>query len=151
MIKKERVLVRDNKGIFLKMFKRKFKNEFEFSEDSFLLDNSDNESDFDRSIYVIYENSELLNFFKLDHKGTNVMICLFNKNLHKSLSFINEDIKDLIMIDASKTRTEVFEDLKMYFKTSSNLIPKLPQIKFGRLNSKAKQSDNFQKALYFMM
>nr|WP_199003137.1 hypothetical protein [Flavobacterium sp. ASV13] len=150
MIKKERVLVRDNKGIFLKMFKRKFKNEFDFSEDSFLLENENNKKDFDRSIFVVYDNSELLNFFELDHKGTNVMVCLFNKNLHNSFSFI-EGIKDLILIDASKTRTEVFEDLKEYFKNSSNLIPKLPQMKFEKGNMPKAQFDNFQKALYFMM
>ncbi|RXM45664.1 hypothetical protein BOW55_15785 [Flavobacterium sp. YO12] len=65
MIRKERVLVRDNKKVFLKMFKRKFKDEFEFSEDSFLLKNEEESKDFDRSIFVIYEKSELIDFFKI--------------------------------------------------------------------------------------
>ncbi|WP_164975049.1 hypothetical protein [Flavobacterium sp. YO12] len=47
------------------MFKRKFKDEFEFSEDSFLLKNEEESKDFDRSIFVIYEKSELIDFFKI--------------------------------------------------------------------------------------
>ena len=105
MIKKEKVLVRDNKGVFLKMFKRKFKNEFEFSEDSFLLENESKPNNFDRSIFVVYDKAELLEFLKLEKKGTNVMVCLFNKQLHNSFSFF-KDIKNLFLIDGSKTRTE---------------------------------------------
>ena len=50
------------------MFKRKFKDEFEFSEDSFLLKNEEKSKDFDRSIFVVYEKSELIDFLKLDKK-----------------------------------------------------------------------------------
>lgn len=132
------------------MFKRKFKNEFEFSEDSFLLKGKNKLNDFDRSVFVVYEYSELLDFFELDQKGKNVMICIFNKHLYTSLCLI-EEIKGLIVIDASKNKTEIFEDLKLYFKKSSNLIPKLPDIKFVKANMPAKQLEKLQRALFFMM
>jgi hypothetical protein len=149
MIKKEKVLVRDNKGAFLKMFKRKFKNEFEFSEDSFLLENGSELKNFDRSIFVVYDKTELIDFLKLEKKGTNVMLCLFDKQLHNSFTFF-KDIKNLFLVDASQNRTEIFKDLKIYFTSKSDFVPKLPDMKFLNLNPGQVQFDNFQKALFFM-
>lgn len=148
MIKKKRILVRDNKGVFLKMFKRKFKDEFEFYPDSSLL-KKDEQDNFDCSVFVVYEYSELVDFFKLQSLSANFMLCLFSKQLYDSLSLI-EEIKDLILIDASKNKTEIFEDLKVYFKQSSNIIPKLTGTK--NINSKMLkiQLDILQKALFYL-
>lgn len=150
MNKKEKVLVRDNKGIFLKMFKRKFKNEFDFSEDSFLLENESSLKDFDRSIFVVYDKEELIDFLKLEKKGRNVMVCLFDKQLHKSFSLF-KDIKNLFLVDGSKSRTEMFEDLNAYFKSKSDFVPKIPNLNFLSRNTSQEQFDNFQRALFFMV
>lgn len=149
-MEKKSVLVRDNKGVFLKMFKRKFKEEFEFSEDSFLLENGTKSEGFDRTVFVVYEKSELIDFLKLDKKGTNVMVCFFNKQLHNSLSLFDE-VKNLKIIDASKSRTEIFKDLKSYFIKTSDFGTKIPVIKFTNTNIYQTQFDNFQKAFFFMM
>lgn len=150
MIKKKRVLVRDNKGIFLKMFKRKFKDEFEFSEDSFLLKKENKSSGFDHSVFVVYDYSELLDFFGLDSIATNFIVCLFSKNLYDSLSVI-EEIKGLILIDASKNKAEIFEDLRLYFTKSSNSIPKLSESFFLKSKMPRKQLEVLQRALFYMM
>jgi hypothetical protein len=149
MIKKNRILVRDNKGVFLKMFKRKFKAEYEFSEDSFLLKNENKSKKFEHSVFVIYEYTELVDFFEVNCKSANVMVCLFSKHLYNSLCLI-EGLKGLILIDASKTKTEIFEDLKMYFKSSA-LISKLSDRKFVKANMPEKQLEILQRALFFMM
>ncbi|ABQ07245.1 hypothetical protein [Flavobacterium johnsoniae] len=140
----------DNKGVFLKMSKRKFKSDFEFSEDSFLLDNDNESSDFDRSIFVVYDKAELLDFLRLERKGTNVMLFLFDKQLFSSLSFFKE-IENLVLIDGSKSRTEIFKDLALYFKSKSEFIPKISGIKFLKPYADQVQSDTLQKALFFMM
>ncbi|GAA3783115.1 hypothetical protein [Flavobacterium ginsengiterrae] len=132
------------------MFKRKFKSDFEFSEDSFLLENGSKSSEFDRSIFVVYDKTELLDFLKLEKKGKNVMVCLFNKQLHNSFSFF-KDIKNLFLVDGSKNRTEIFKDLNVYFESKSNFVPKIPDIKLSNISSSQMQFDNFQKALFFMM
>jgi hypothetical protein len=150
MIRKKRVLVRDNKGIFLKMFKRKFKNEFEFSEDSFLLKKDNQASNYDHSVFVVYEYSELLDFFELESINTNFMVCLFSKHLFTSLSLI-EEIKDLMLIDASKNKAEIFEDLKSYFKKPSSIFPKLSEKKFLKSKMPKKQLEILQRALFYMM
>lgn len=150
MVKKERVLVRDNKGVFLKMFKRKFKDEFEFSEDSFLLKNENKATNFDHSVFVVYEYSELLDFFELGGLHSNFIVCLFSKHLYNGLSMI-EEIKDLLLIDASKNKTEIFEDLKMYLRKPAALIPKLSKKKFGKSKMHEKELEVLQRALFFMM
>lgn len=131
------------------MFRRKFKDEVEFSEDSFLLKNKSKSKDFDRSIFVVYEKEELIEFLKLDKKGSNVMLCFFNKQLHSSLVFI-EGIKSFFIIDASKTRREIVTDLKMYF-TDKSENNKIKMKNLGSTFNTKEQSADFQKALFFMM
>ena len=110
-MEREKVLVRDNKGIFLKMFKRKFKNEFNFFENSFLIDNENDYKDFDRSIFVVYNKSEMIDYLKLEKKGSNVLVCLFDKKLYTSLAFLQE-INNLILLDESKTKPEIVKETK---------------------------------------
>ena len=149
-MEKERVLVCDNKGIFLKMFKRRFKNEFDFFENSFLSKNENEAAKFDRSIYVVYDKSELVEFLQLEKKGTNVLVCLFNKQLYDSLSFLQE-VKSLILLDSSKTRIEIIKELKSHFKNKSDLVPETSEMKFAASNILSIKFNNFYKALFFLM
>ncbi|MEG0693565.1 MAG: ATP-binding protein, partial [Oscillospiraceae bacterium] len=71
----------------------------------------------------------------------NVMICFSNKNLLSGLFFL-EDIKNLCLVDITKSRTEIFRDLKVYFKNKGEIPQdKLKTIfdKFSRLDE-ARQS-----------
>ncbi|MCA1919688.1 MAG: hypothetical protein LDL38_09835 [Flavobacterium piscis] len=149
-MEKERVLVCDNKGIFLKMFKRRFKNEFDFFENSFLSKNENEAAKFDRSIYVVYDKSELVEFLQLEKKGTNVLVCLFNKQLYDSLSFLQE-VKSLILLDSSKTRIEIIKELQSHFKNKSDLVPETSEMKFAASNIMSIKFNNFYKALFFLM
>lgn len=149
-MEKERVLVCDNKGIFLKMFKRRFKNEFDFFENSLLSKNENEAAKFDRSIYVVYDKSELVEFLQLEKKGTNVLVCLFNKQLYDSLSFLQE-VKSLILLDSSKTRIEIIKELKSHFKNKSDLVPETSEMKFAASNIMSIKFNNFYKALFFLM
>lgn len=149
-MEKERVLVCDNKGIFLKMFKRRFKNEFDFFENSFLSKNENEAVKFDRSIYVVYDKSELVEFLQLEKKGTNVLVCLFNRQLYDSLSFLQE-VKSLILLDSSKTRIEIIKELKSHFKNKSDLVPETSEMKFAASNIMSIKFNNFYKALFFLM
>ncbi|MBK0368787.1 hypothetical protein [Flavobacterium agrisoli] len=150
MIKKETVLVRDNKGIFLKMFKRKFKNDFEFSEDSLVLKNQCKPADFDYAVFVVYDYTELVAFFELEVIHTNFVLCLFSKHLYTSLRMII-GIKELMLIDASKTKNEICDDLKEYFSSAPNFVPKLPRKKFLKFKLSKSQLEMLHKAFYYMM
>jgi hypothetical protein len=132
------------------MFKRRFKNEFDFFESSFLLENENNSKDYDRSIFVIYDKFEILEYLELDKKGTNVLVCLFNKQLYSSLSFLDE-VKNLILLDSSKTRSEIISDLKQHFKMTLNLNKRAVEARFPKTPILQTQFDNFYKALFFLM
>jgi len=133
------------------MFKRKFKDEFEFNETSFSGVNENESLNFDRCIYVVYNKTEFLDFLKLDKKGTNILVCLFNKQLYSSLTFLN-DLKSLIMIDGTNNKAEIIKDLKLYFKEKTNFgMPTAPRVISQNLSSLKTKFSNFDKAVYFLM
>ncbi|MHC0442495.1 hypothetical protein [Flavobacterium sp. 3-210] len=149
-MKREKVLVRDNKGIFLKMFKKRFKDEFDFLEQSFLFNSEKDTIQFDRSIFVVYEKNELLEFLKMDKKGRNILVCLFNKQLYSSLSFLDE-VSSLIVLDNTKTRPEIISELKRHLTDNSKF--KNQSKDENLLNSSIFQTqfNNFYKGLFFLM
>lgn len=149
-MKIERVLVRDSKGVFLKMFRRKFKNDFAFSEKPFSNENENEKEmkNFDRVVYVIYDKQEALDFLKLENIEANFLVCLFNKHLYKSLSFL-EWINNLILLDESKTRCEIFKEVNLFFtkkmdSQKANISRKTSNTLQGRFN-------DYYKAMYFLM
>jgi len=149
-MEREKVLVRDNKGVFLKMFKRKFKDEFDFSGNSFLIENENDYKDFDRSIFVVYDKSEMIDYLKLEKKGTNVLVCLFNKQLYSSLSFLQE-INNLILLDESKTKPEIVKDLKDHFKKIPEADGRAPKSVFASSAIFQTQFHNLYNALFFLL
>lgn len=148
-MEKERVLVYDNNKVFLKMFKRKFEKEFDFTESYFLKENKVESRDFDRFIYVVHDKIELLEFLKLNKKDTNVLVCLFDKLLYNSMSFL-EERNSLILLDSSKTRSEIVKELKTYFSKPDPAL-QIPEAKFPVSNYLQTQFNSFHKALFFLM
>lgn len=100
------------------MFRRRFKDNFKFSEDSVFKQKDTNE--FDYFIYVIYDELELLDFLKQNNKDRKSLVCLFNRQYYKSLSFLNE-ISNLILFDESKTRNEIVKELQYHFDNKFNM------------------------------
>lgn len=143
-MQKEKVLLFDSKGAFLKMFKRRFKEEFDFIEDSFF---DQNEKKFDRIVYLIYTHSELLNFLSDGKKGSNVLVCLFNVQFYRSLSFL-EVTNNLMLFDESKTRTEILKELKKFFSIKLDLKTEKKTLK---LSNSQKKFHEYYKAMYFLM
>lgn len=132
------------------MFKRKFKNEFDFSEDTFLIKNENDLENFDRSIFVVYDKFEMIEYLKLEKKGSNVLVCLFNKQLYGSLTFMDE-INNLILLDGSKTKPEIVKDLKLYLKRNIESTEQNTKSLFTNSMIFQTQFHNFYKALFFLM
>jgi hypothetical protein len=131
------------------MFKRNFKEEFDFYENSFLYENENESQEFDRSIFVIYDKFELMEFLALDKKGANVLVCLFNKQLYDSLFFL-EEAKNLKLLDCNQTRIEMIKELKLYFNWKCSFVNETPAIRFPASKISAKYN-NFYKAIFSMM
>lgn len=123
-MKKEKVLIQDDKGMFLKMFKKELVDEFQFTETSTNKNHQTQLLAFDRFVYVTYNKVELIEFLKLNKRGSNVLVCLFDKQLQADVSFI-EEIHDLVLLDGYKTKKESIKDLKLHLK---NTLPSKKQI-----------------------
>ncbi|MDR7370092.1 hypothetical protein [Flavobacterium aquidurense] len=146
-MEKESVLVQDNKGVFLKMFKRTFKDEFDFFVNSFSKKVAS--ANFDRFIYVVYDKTELIEYLSMDTKGSNVLVCLFNKQLYGSLLFL-EEVNNLILLDESKTKPEIIKDLKVYFNRKSDATERTKQTAFTNSTIFQTQFHDFHKAMFFL-
>ena len=142
---KKKVLVFDSKGVFLKMFKRRFKDQFEFIEDSFL---HETVKESDRIVYVIYNHNELLQFLSQDKKEANTLVCLFNVQFYRSLSFL-EVTDNVMLFDESKTRTQILKELKEFF--NSKLDFKMDKKKFISSKISQRKFQEYYKAIYFLM
>lgn len=132
------------------MFKRKFKNEFDFSEKSFLIENENDFKDFNRSIFVVYNKTEMIEYLKLEKKGSNILVCLFNKQLYSSLAFLQE-INNLVLLDESKTKPEIVKDLKAHFKNTSKPDDQIKKSLFGNSTIFQTQFHNLYSALFFLL
>lgn len=125
-MKKEKVLLQDEKGVFMKMFKKELVEEFQFIETSTIKNFQNQLLVFDRFVYVTYNKAELIDFLKLNKRGSNVLVCLFDKQLQTNVSFM-EEIHDLVLLDGYKTKKESIKDLMIHLKNTlpnKNLITK---------------------------
>jgi len=110
-----KISVFDNKGFFLKMYKKKFKDQYDFDPD-FYLPSGDNDFRTYCLVVVLYNDADLIEFLKLRQKGLNVILFVhYNKELFYNLVYLEETI-GLAVLDASGTKMEIFKNLKNYFK-----------------------------------
>lgn len=129
------------------MFRRRFKNEIEFSEESFFESNKDSSNHYSRIVYVIHNRQELLSFLQ-ENKNSNALVCLFDKQFHRSLIFL-EVMNNLILFDESKTSREVLKELKNFFKRrldSKNEKASLPNQDYSPI-----KHQNYYQAMYFLI
>ncbi|WP_264537999.1 hypothetical protein [Flavobacterium sp. N1736] len=143
---KKNILVCDNKKVFIKMFKRKFSHEFEFTDNGTLDESEDKIESFDKVVFVVYNKFELIEFLKLYKKGTNILVCIFNKNLYTGLTFL-EDFNDLILLDGSKTRKEIMTDLRSGFKSTLGFRQQVSETVFSDFHTQKNQSYTSLKRL----
>ncbi len=144
-MEKEKVLVFDSKGSFLKMFKRRFKEEFDFIEDAVF---SEAVKESHRIVYVIYNHSELLSFLTQEKNRSNILVCLFNIQFYRSLPFL-EVTNNLLLFDESKTRSEILKELKEFF--SNKVDFKMKKKTFMPSKISQRKFQEYYKAIYFLM
>ena len=149
-MEKIQVLVRDDKGLFLKMFKNNFADEFKFTQDSFLNSKKQKSQGLNRSIFVVYSHQELVEFLKLEKKGTIALVCLFDKLLYGNVAGL-EEINDLVALSGYQTKRGIVNDLKVYFKNAAQ--PKNDTIQTEVLNAETTEiqpNDLYKTVLYFV-
>lgn len=145
MLKKENVLIHDEKRVFLKLFKKELSNQFNFSENS-VLDNDQSEES-ERYISVVYSKTELIDFLRVTPKGTNILVCLFNEELYDNGSFMQE-INSLISLKKYETKPGIIREIQQHFQKTPEIREQL--IKSGLEASYIREAhfDDFYKALF---
>ncbi len=149
-MEKIQVLVRDDKGLFLKMFKNNFKDEFKFTQDSFLSSNKSRVQGLNSSIFVVYSHHELIEFLKLEKKGTTALVCLFDEMLYSNLPVL-EEINKLVVLGGYQTKRVIVNELKSYFKNTDSYKNKDIQSPVLGFNTKQiPPNDLYKTVLYFV-
>lgn len=145
-MKKEMVLIRDDKKVFLKMFKKELFDEFQFTETSMKDDRQTQLMAFDRFVYVVYNKLELVEFLKLNKRGSNVLVCLFDKQLQVNESFM-EEIHDLVLLDGYKTKKETIRELILHLKNTSKFKQPFAEDSVSTLPKNQSQFHSFFKTV----
>ncbi|MEZ0183121.1 hypothetical protein AB9T89_12820 [Flavobacterium oncorhynchi] len=143
-MEKIQVLVRDDKGLFLKMFKNNFADEFKFTQDSFLISKKPKSQGLNRSIFVVYSHQELIEFLKLEKKGTTALVCLFDEMLYSNLPVL-EEINKLVVLGGYQTKRVIVNELKSYFKNTD-----IQSAVLGFNTKQIQSNDLYKTVLYFV-
>ncbi|RXM43667.1 hypothetical protein [Flavobacterium sp. YO64] len=143
-MEKIQVLVRDDKGLFLKMFKNNFADEFKFTQDSFLISKKPKSQGLNRSIFVVYSHQELIEFLKLEKKGTTALVCLFDEMLYSNLPVL-EEINKLVVLGGYQTKRVIVNELKTYFKNTD-----IQSAVLGFNTKQIQSNDLYKTVLYFV-
>lgn len=143
-MEKIQVLVRDDKGLFLKMFKNNFADEFKFTQDSFLISKKLKSQGLNRSIFVVYSHQELIEFLKLEKKGTTALVCLFDEMLYSNLPVL-EEINKLVVLGGYQTKRVIVNELKTYFKNTD-----IQSAVLGFNTKQIQSNDLYKTVLYFV-
>ncbi|MDP5201349.1 hypothetical protein [Flavobacterium sp. DG2-3] len=130
------------------MFKRKLKDDFELSECLFFDEKDGDKKQYDKIVFVIYDKLELLGFLKKEHRNANTLVCLFDKQFYSALSVL-EEINGLVLFDESKTRKEVFKELKQHFMEKP--VAKIKKTPFDKKVNRETKFQDYYKAMYFLI
>lgn len=147
---KIRVLVNDNRGHFLKLFRKEFTDEFEFILDPFFVHSQIGIASFGHFVFVVYNKSELIDFLTIEKKGSIILVCLFNKRLYTQASFI-EEINDLIVLDGYKTKRTIIKDLKLYLNESSGSKELMAKKGLSNSYKNRMKGHNSFKTIFFLI
>ncbi|KLT69301.1 hypothetical protein AB674_13095 [Flavobacterium sp. ABG] len=123
-MEKRTVLVCDTNKVFVKMFKKKLRQEFEFVDHSLLTEDAIKDENFDGLIFVVYNKIELVNLLKVYKRETNVLVCVFNEQLFARTAFL-EEFSGVVLLDGSKTGIDLMADLRYNFKKALNFKQRL--------------------------
>ncbi len=116
---KKRALIYGNQKCFSKYLKCKFNREFTFDVcKDFKCLNGEFDT-YSVIVFVIYTEDNLLDFFKIYGSGVPLVVCAFNNRIVEVLS----DLDGIFLLDTSKIRSEILNQLHFYFQEAVPSIP----------------------------
>lgn len=106
----QQILVYDNQNYFFRFLKYEFDENFEFKK--IKKNNNFNEmSNYIIVVFVMYSESEFLDFLKLYNTGVQILVATYNKELLSEMERMN----NVILLDTSKAKKEIARELSDFF------------------------------------
>jgi hypothetical protein len=109
---KKRALIYGNQKCFSKYLKYKFQQVLSFDVCKKFRSLNVELNVYSVIVFVIYTEEDLLDFLKVYGKGIPLVVCTFNKRI---LEILNE-MEDVFLLDTSKIRSEILNQLNSYFQ-----------------------------------
>ncbi len=106
----QKILVYDKQNYFFRFLKYEFDKIFDFKK----VKNDEIINDlggYAIVVFVIYSESELLDFLKVYSNGCQVLVCTYNKEMLSKM----QSLDDIILLDISKTKYEMTKELRNFF------------------------------------
>lgn len=111
MMMKKRALIYGNQKCFSKYIKYKFQDVLEFDVCKEFKFRKEELMSYSVIVLVIYEEEDLIDFFKVYGSGIPLIVCAFNKKVLEVLI----GLEDIVLIDTTKIRSEMLNQLNFYF------------------------------------
>ena len=123
---KKRALIYGNQKCFSKYLKCRFQQDMEFDVCKDFKCLKEQLKVYSVIVFVIYTEEDLLDFFKIYGKGIPLVVCAFNKRILEILI----GLKNIVLLDTTKIRSEILNQLNFYFNEAILNIPILNSIDY---------------------
>jgi hypothetical protein len=110
-IKKKKILVCDSQNFFSKLLKKKFSKEFDIERSAFYRPMGAYSQQNDLIIYVIYNDKELSWFKRIFLKKITVLVCVFNKEVLRQISYMEKGDRFFLLNGSQKIKNEIITEL----------------------------------------
>lgn len=123
---KKRALIYGNQKCFSKFLKCKFQDVLEFDvRRNFKFLNEELQV-YSVVVFVIYEEEDLIDFFKVYGRDIPLVVCAFNKRIIEILI----GLESIVLLDTTKLRSEILNQLNFYLEETILNIPLLHSIDY---------------------
>jgi hypothetical protein len=110
-MKLEQILVYDKQHYFSRFLKYEFNKKINFKKVKNNEDLNDIEKKFSTVVFVIYSESDLLDFVKVYGKEVQILVCTYNQEILGKM----KNVSNIILLDTSKTKFEMVKELRNFF------------------------------------
>jgi hypothetical protein len=118
IIERKKILVCDSQNFFSKILKKKFGKEFDIERSTFYLPMSGYSQETHFFIYVIYNERELAWFKRILKKKIPVLVCVFNREVLRSISYMEKGDVFFLLNGSQKIKNDIVDELSYFLNYS---------------------------------
>jgi hypothetical protein len=117
-IKIKKILVCDSQNFFSKLLVKNFSKEFAIERSTFYHPMDAYSQETHLLIYVIYNDKELTSFKRIFRKKMTVLVCVFNKQVLRDISYMEKGNRFFLLNGSQKIKNEILTELSDFLNYS---------------------------------